>query len=44
MEKRPLAYPSCLSLFPSLVRYLVFTDLQRSPQCLASEVCQTEEA
>jgi len=44
MEKRPFAHPSCLPSFPSSVRHIVFTDPQRSPQRLTSEVCQTEEA
>jgi len=44
MEKRLLAYPFCLPLFLSSARHIVSTDPQRSPQCLTSEVCQTEEA
>jgi len=44
MEKRLLAYPSLSAFFLSSTCYIAFTDPQRSPQCLTSEVCQTEEA
>jgi len=44
MEKRSYAYPSLSAFFPSLARHIAFTDPQRSPQSLTSEVCQTEEA
>jgi len=44
MEKRLLAYPSLSAFFLSLACHIAFTDPQRSPQRLASEVCQTEEA
>jgi len=42
--KTPLAHPFCVLFFPLYVRHIVFTDPQRSPQRLTSEVCQTEEA
>jgi len=44
MEKRPLGYPSLPALFLLSACHIAFTDPQRSPQRLTSEVCQTEEA